>query len=499
MSSCSPQHLAYSELTRNIDSTLSLFCRDRNRIIEDLSKDPVDLVKRLWTYESPIGIDRGCMCQMGIPFPKTIQERVENNSDINNIMRRMYRCAGCNVMRRLYDIEKKEPGTIFSIECGRYQGKNFVVESMPITILSLDVTSAPQRYLDLILREKTNMVKCEPKLPSLKKATFMGSDPFTNRLLVTWYVDYILSQKGLSNINRIHTAFVCNNDGYMLSEVPDVGSLNEFSTYTPFSRIIEKPSVESTSYIRTEEGPIVVMTSDTVINILKQLLSTLRILQMCDFSYGGVDSDSLTFYAERSSYRYDGINVNCDFTLKLNDLRNSGITIKSDFLLRLYSRSELTESQIDSVPFKPMVTTASLQDDIVKTSTICPSNYCDTNKRYYVYKIDSKYHGPKFESLFLYMQHLGIPLYQSSFDIYSFMVLLMSNSAFYGGVSENSTLFEIWKSMWLPSEFSDVNVSIREFHSIDILDKVDIVMFLSKYQLRCDVSNLLWETIKSLP
>lgn len=90
-------------------------------------------------------------------------------------------------------------------------------------------------------------------------------------------------------------------------------------------------------------------------------MSTLRLLHKYDFLYGGVDSDSLVFYAERSSYRYDGINVNCDFTLKLNDLRNCGITVKSDFQLRLYHLSELAESQIDAVPFMPMISTASLK------------------------------------------------------------------------------------------------------------------------------------------
>ena len=213
-------------------------------------------------------------------------------------------------MRRLYDIEKKETGTPFQIECGRYQGKKFSVESMPISVLSMDVSSAPSRYLDLIFRESSNMKNCEPGLSSLKKASFMGSDPFTNRLLTTWYADYLLSQKGLSHINRIHTAFVCHNNGYILSENPDIGNLCQFSAYMPFSRVMEKPSVESTSYLRTLEGPVIVMRSETVVDILRQIFGMLRLLHEYNFSYGGVDSDSLVFYAERSSYHYDGANVN---------------------------------------------------------------------------------------------------------------------------------------------------------------------------------------------
>jgi hypothetical protein len=502
--SCLPQHLDYSNLTRNIDSTLSLFCQDRNRIIEDLSKDPINLAKRMWTSESPISIDRECMCQMGRPFPKTIKERVEARPDLNLIMRRMYRCAGCNIMRRLYDIEKIEPGCSFKIECGRYRDKVFVVESMPISILSMNISSAPSKYLDLIQHE-SNMKKCEPGIFSLKKASFMGSDPYTNRLLVTWYADYILSLKGLPHINRIHTAFVCQNEGYMLNETPDIGNLEAFSSYTPFSRVIQKPSVESTSYLRMMDEPVIVMTSDTIIHILKELLSTLRLLHKYDFSYGGVDSDSLVFYAERSAYHYDGINVNCDFTLKLNDLRNCGITVKSEspngnqrFQLRLYHLSELAESQIEAVPFIPMISTVSLKD--ASASQISSQSGAE----YYVYTIGGKggmggnMNKSKFDMLFSYMQHLGIPLYQSSFDIYSFMILLMSNRAFYGGVSEDATLFDIWKSMWVPSEFNDINISMRDFHEYETISKLDIIKFLSKYRLRCDINNKLWQSLQYL-
>lgn len=124
----------------------------------------------------------------------------------------------------------------------------------------------------------------------------------------------------------------------------------------------------------------------------------------------------------------------------------------------------------------------------------------EPGKSYYVYTIGGigGTNKSKFNMLFLYMQHLGIPLYQSSFDIYSFMTLLMSNRAFYGGVSEDAIIFEIWKSMWLPSEFNDVNISMRDFHVYETMTKLDIVKFLSKYQLRCDVNSLLWQSLQSL-
>lgn len=75
------------------------------------------------------------------------------------------------------------------------------------------------------------------------------------------------------------------------------------------------------------------------------------------------------------------------------------------------------------------------------------------------------------------------------------MILLMSNRAFYGGVSEDATLFDLWKSMWVPSEFNDINISMRDFHVYEKISKFDIIRFLSKYRLRCDINNLLWKSL----
>ena len=494
-----PQHLSYYDITRNVDSTLSLFCSQRNDIVRLLIEDPDELFDRLWSSNSLVGIDKKCMYQMGSPFPKKVEDKINNRKDFNLLTRRLFCCPSCNIMRRLYDSERFGPDSTFKLECGRDQGKMFIVKSVPITVLQTKISLNPHKYLDLILREEYNMKKCEPHIDSSKDSTFMGLDSFTTQLLVTWYVDSILSEKRLHHVNKIYNAFVCGNKGYMLEETPDIGNIFMFSKNSPFSETREISEIKHTPYIKSMDGPLVVMKSSTIINILKQLLSTLHLLHQSNFTIGGVDTDSLVFYSERSIYNLDGVNVNCDFTVKLNNLENAGITVKesNNRQIRLYHQSDLADSLIDAVPFKPMIKTASIKSETTKISTTCPSNYCDLDQAYYVYKIGSKL-DKKHSLLYLYMQNLGIPLYQSSFDIYCFIIMLMSNFSFYVGVSEDPIIFNIWKSMWIPSEFEDINVKIREFHSNDKISKNEIFTFLLDFSLRCDVNNLLWESIKEL-
>ncbi len=470
----------------------------------------------MWTYNSPISIDRDCLCQMGIPVDRKIEKRITSQPRVNPLIGRMFRCSGCNIMRRLFDLEKHDINEPFTIECGRYRDRKMVMTKIPISVLNLTFSGAPRRYLDLILREEDNIKVCEPTVTSLQQAYFLGSDKFTNQLLTTWYLDYILSQHFMNHINKIETAFICSNHGYFLLNSPDIGKLNDFVQLSPYSELLKNPSIQSDSYLRQFNHPIVILKSETIKNILKQLISTLHLLRKHDFSYGGVDYSSLVFYSDRTVYNYDGVKVDANFTLKLDQFASSGVTVKSqDRDIRLYHRSELAESQIDDIPFRPIVQLEKIfdskppikggdrkgEDFGEASSTTCPQNFCSQDRYYPVYQLRDAENNVKYETLFLYLQHLGIPLYQSSFDTYSFMVMLMSNFSFYGGVSEDPQLFEIWKSMWLPHQFNDVNIDIRKFHSPEsnlgtLVSRIDIVEFLSKYKLRCDVNDLLWTTIK---
>ena len=300
--------------------------------------------------------------------------------------------------------------------------------------------------------------------------------------------------------------------------MPNIGSIEELAASIFYTRIIVKPSIESTSYLRMFDDPVTILISSAIIDILKQLLTVLRVLRPYNFSYGGVSSSSLVFTSNHINYKYDGIHIKSDFTVKLDNIINGSITIPSgtggdsnqsgknpDHSTRLYQYSSLSKTRMEEVALKPHFVTKQFFDRNSLSSSESPSDLCPENQSYTVYQIDDIKNKNKDNPSHKLSQMPGsyyqihpddASKYQSSFNVYSFVVLLMSNFAFYGGVSEDEKIFQLWKSMWLPHEFTNVNVGIRKYHQQDFISSEDIEQFISNYSLRCDVDNLLWSSLK---
>lgn len=466
------QSLKYCGGVRNIDTILSLACKTRNEIISILKKNPTKIIDELWSNRSIIPIDRNCIYQLNQSC----------YSDINPLVRKLYRCSGCMIMSRLVDTDNYETNKPFTVEYGRYANKQMILIKIPIDILELKLDQTINNNL-----------------------YFLGTDKFTNQLLVTWYVDSILSRVNLFFINRIHLAFICDNNGYLLKETSTIGSIKDLSTNIFHTRIIVKPSVESTSYLRMFEQSITILTSSTIVDILKQLITSLRILQSYNFSYGGVNSSSLVFTSGHVTYQYDGINIATDFMIKFDNINNGSITIsdnnipqthQSTHKVRLYRYSPLDKVQTDNISSQTQFITSEFSNK----ESLCQSSQ-PLSKPYTVYRISNKNKNisqslSQMPGSYCQIHHDNASNYQSSYDIYSFIILLMSNFAFYGGVSEDEKLFHMWKSIWTPCDFNNINVDIRKFHKYDVITSKDIEKILSKYFLRFDASDLLWEFMK---
>ena len=452
--------------------------------MEDLITDPVGLVRRLWSPESPISIDRECLCQMGRHVESNISIRIDSRPYINPIIRLMYKCPQCTNMGRLIDLEPSNVNQAFMLECGRDKGKRLILKKISISILKVGLTTTPRQYLENLLRSNREIKACEPTLEDLVNADFMGSDNFTNQILVNWYADYILSLMGLHHINKMHTAFVCGDEGYMLYDHPTLGTLDQFTAHLSQTRTI--PSGGNTT------DRVVIMKSNVARELLQQLFTTLRILRSYDFSHGETSSRSLLFHDEPVNYSYDGMEVRSEFTLKIADFSKSGITIKgiNNSLLRLYNRSEMAENQIEAVPYRPLI-------QLVKFFPYTSEGKHERPSTHVIYRLSNSSSYIKYNLMFIYLQHMGVPLYQSSFDAYSYMIMLMSNKAFYGAVMEDTKLFSIWRSMWLPEEFDDVLDKIRILHSGEITP-MKILSFLSKHGLRCDCTEMVWTSLRNI-
>ena len=155
----------------------------------------------------------------------------------------------------------------------------------------------------------------------------------------------------------------------------------------------------------------------------------------------------------------------------------------------------IADEELLKKPFKPIINTTTItpfsfnRDDREKSTsdeTITIYRLMDPNKHF------------QEAMLFMYLKHLGFPIYQSSFDAYGFMISLMADRAFYDTVISDSSMYLLWRGMWLPEEFEMVQDKIMKLHeSPDPVTRVDKVLrFLAGFGLRCNMIDHGWDMIK---
>ena len=484
--------LKYTDSTRNIDNMLSQFKKDRKYIVNLLDHDINRLILELWSPSSPVCIDNKCLFNMGRTLKSvSLEDRIEGNIIVNEGYINYYTCPQCRNMTRLIDHAKTPIGQAFYIECGPSAGEQLVVTEIDISKLFI-LKESPSAAVARALKNPyiTGLNKCSAgcnssdvcNIKNYERMDYIGSDPYTNNLLINWYLNDKLLSKGIPNIIDMHIGFVCNSKGYSMYEYPDIGRLRHLQEYPEYLEHKERPSPTAKA---DDKVPIA---KNVVKGIIMQLFSVLNCLREYDFSHGSPSSRSILFKKEPCSYLYDGVHVEGPLTLKLCDLFQSGITIGNN---RLYNKSVISEEEILKKPFRP----------IIDTVSITPFSF-DRNERkekITIYRLKDPNSHFQEAMLFMYIKHLGLPIYQSSFDAYAFMVTLMSDRSFYVTVMNDDSMYLLWRGMWLPEEFEVVQDKIQKLHnSPDPLTRVDkILRFLAGFGLRCDMIEHGWNMIKT--
>ena len=99
----------------------------------------------------------------------------------------------------------------------------------------------------------------------------------------------------------------------------------------------------------------------------------------------------------------------------------------------------------------------------------------------------------------IYLRNLGVPLFQSSFDLYMFFTSLMAESVFYHGVIGDPVILNIWKNLWHPQEYETVMSSLVAFHHeqrVETPSFKDILTLLKPFILRCDALQNTWRQVR---
>jgi len=482
----------YAESTRNVDSMLKQFEKDRNYVIDLLKNNPDNLVNILWKYNSPICKDDDCLFQMGKNLKLSIEDLLERKTDIADSMINFYICPQCKNMRRLIDFYDKS--NIFTIECGEKAGSQLYYEEKDVCGIYLTKEKKPysvkKAYENPFIKELAKCSSATCALPSkaagdlmLKKYSdveYLGTDKFTNNMLINWYLNKEINN---SHLIKMYISFICSQKGYNLYEHLDIGNIGDFQDFPEFLTGTDQHSPTAKA---DDKAPICSKISKSII---VQLFACLHSLRKYDFSHGNPGTETLKFNKEVVSYIYDGVHVNGPVKMKLLDFSTSGCTVDNRASdknkLRLYSKSVVADEELKKKTYEPIINTVVLNEE--------------TDKQVTVYSLRNPCKNIKSSILFMYMKHLGLPVYSSSFDAYSFMVVLMAERSFYSSVMNDKKLKSFWRSMFVnDTDYDKINYRLTDLHE-DPKELVlqDVLITLSELSLRCDMIDFGWNLIKN--
>lgn len=484
----------YCENTRNIDLMLQTFKKDREGILKMLKEDPVKLTKILWSSNSPICKDDNCLFQMGKSLKLSIEDILERKKDICDSLINFYICPQCKNMRRLIDFTKTRVSEPFLIECGQYAGNSFICKKQIVNNTYLNFEKEPlaiskaYSHPDIVkllecsscvttpscVSQSCALSSSEDPIKKYKDLSYLATDNFTNNILINWF----LQQENISvNISPLFMSWICNGQGYNLYEYLDIPNIAAFQDFPAFLTNTGKPSPTSKA---DDKSPL---SQDICKGIIMQLFGVLQSLRKYDFSYGNPSTNAIKFKNESVSYMVDGVHITCPVTLMLEDFSNSGCTVLEN-KIRLYSSSVIAQEQLKKKNIELMI-------DII------PIKVNDSSVLTYRLKDPNQY--VKSNIMFMYMKHLGLPVYASSFDAYSFMIILLCERSFYSTLISNKTLAAFWKNMWINNEdYAKVMERITDYHeTTSIVTTNDILKIVSNLHLRCDMIDLAWKLIKT--
>lgn len=480
------------EWTRGVDSLLERYASDRAEITHLITHDPNKLVTSIWKGDGPLAIDNKCRCQMG---------KGEKRSP--------FACAQCKNLRRLIDFRLGGVERPFQVECGKKAGKTLIVSKTDISNLFLQWDNESAKRARIYLHQYQNLTTCGT--PDLKKLQCITGDQFTTRTLIMWMVSKIFTEKGLPHCPMMHTAFVCNDTGYSLYNMPSIGTISELHKIAAYHEQTTAPNV-----LKSKDYSYTPLKTEVARSIILQLLAALKELSTINFSHGTPSIYGLIFDKDPVSYIYDGVKVTGPLTLQISDMWNASATFND---VHYFPRDVKSSLYLSRGVFIPEITSKFVSmaychevGAVDETQEIaCPENAgttCPTEETYdvcksrnvAVYRLTSNT-----VDIYNSIRHIGFPLYVGSFDFYCFMVALMCDKSFFDTVVADEKLYRLWSMMWMVEDIQDVERMIKESHDIaargdtPVNNRASANMIIDIIRgpwLRCDVVKYIWALVK---
>jgi len=446
--------------TRNIDCLLNKYREDKEIIYELLVKNPELLVNRLWNSNNPLlSIDRKCQCKMGI-------------YDEHLTLKSGFACPQCKNLMRIIDLIPENINKPFKIRVGNQKGKLLIIHQVKDLIPSIKIINSNKSNMEGLLEYYNKLAVCDSKINLGQK--FIASDKFTNRFLNSLVIERIFNASRAENSVVTETGFICANDGYVLDKEPDIGSFDLLRS--------------NSNYVNQNSNLSLSLKNTVSKDILKQLVIVLKILSSNNFCHNDATIQSLKFDSKFYKQRFYGKDIVTNITLMLTNFDFSSIDVDNN--LRLHNNSIVNSLFVRNGNFAPEV----------ESKVIVPVNYSNSNmsssssstNEFRVYKFNSEV-GKQL----LHLRRNGLSLYNTSFDLYCFLISLMSETAFFNSVVNDKELYSIWSSIWLPNDFKIIMQRLNQVNKRigTKLNVLEVIELLSGLYLRCEIMNYLWNLL----
>ncbi|CAH6418847.1 Hypothetical protein POVN_LOCUS571 [uncultured virus] len=485
------QTIACESKLRSADQIITRWSKDRHQLARAVTSGAIahptkDILAKSGT----------CACQMS----KKRKAFVDNGA-----------CVGCDLLSRLFRNGEITTATPFVVQVGAFTGHRFVAKNFKGGLevvkgfAGYEETSYPAKVGAELLQLLSSMQACETSFSEhIKNTVFWAckGSQVEHYMTVSSFMENELNKARLPTTPVFRWAFMCQDDIDVVDEVPSLsrGTLAEITSISEYIETPRSPTARS--------SPTLPLTNETMRGLLRQLISTLKFFSGYVFTHGSPSLHSLGFSKTPAAYIYDDVKVTSPVGLHVIPSGTSSFSaVKPDgTTLRLYHPGTSFHTSVD-YKMLPRITVAPCfgykgaacgESKCVaasETTVPCLAEYASL--RVITYKIGASPAG-----FAKYVQHLGIPLFYSSFDVYAFWMALMCEEAFYLAVQNDTQILRIWKQLFLPDEYDALMADVRSLRqrtsTATSPSSEELLERLAKYHLRCDALEHTWQLLKAL-
>lgn len=470
--------------TRNVDLLFDRFKNERSLIIDHLITQTSSFPSFIWSQMCPLSYDRFCYFSLGAEV-KHRNLSPQRKYHQPSISQSFFKCPQCRNMGRLTTLTPDLIGKPFLLESGKYKSSSLVISKVPIDDHQCFWENpAPFLRLQHLLLGQKNF-----------SSSFLSVDSFTNSFLIPWILEF---QSLSLHFPLVYTAFICGDSGYTLSEA--INPLWKLSHIPEFLSPVKENASSDTSPSEKKEY----LKPSVILGLISQLCALLLSCESLQFIHGDPNPSALGFVCKPCSYLWNGVDISSPLTLKLTSLSHSSIVLPSSLIKKssddnntschLISPSFISRTYLKKNPRPPprfpVVSSSQVKSILNGNFFLDPTLSRDI---YYVVRLTQEdgetcYH----------LRQCGINILPC-FDFYCLMVSLMLDPSIYKSVLHHSTLYNLWKELWLPEELAELSNRILICQtSISSPTSFDLLAILSNLHLREDALSHIWKSLSHI-